>query len=77
MNVLDNDDSDVSEGSPVKLGIDPKIDWFHFETRMRNLIQEMLEPSVRRNVDTSDTIKKLEEMYEDIKYKQHDQDYKI
>lgn len=77
MNLLDDDDSDVSTGSPVKMGVDPKIDWFHFETKMRKLIQEMLEPVVKRNAEDSASLKKVENHFEEVKDKQGDIEYRI
>jgi len=77
MNLLDNNDSDISEMSPVKLGHDPKIDWFHFETKMRSLIQEMLEPVIRRNSEDSQTLKFMETIYDELKEKHQESDSRI
>ena len=77
MNLLDNNDSDISEMSPVKLGHDPKIDWFHFETKMRSLIQEMLEPVIRRNSEDSQTLKFMETIYDEFKEKHQESDSRI
>jgi len=41
------EDSDKEAKVHVKLGQDPKVDWFHFETRMRAVIQEMIEPVIK------------------------------
>jgi hypothetical protein len=38
------DDSDIGDKTEIKFGDNPKIDWFHFETKMRSLIQETIEP---------------------------------
>lgn len=77
MNILDDNDSEIDEGIPVRLGIDPKIDWFHFETRMRNLIQEMLDPVVRRNAEDSASLKLIEHQYEKLIERQEESEYKI
>lgn len=77
MNILDDNDSEVDDGIPVRLGMDPKIDWFHFETRMRNLIQEMLDPVVRRNAEDSASLKLIEHQYEKLIERQDDSEYKI
>ena len=77
MNVLDDNDSDISEGAPVKLGVDPKIDWFHFETRMRSLIQEMLEPTMRRSVEDNAEMKYVKKLYDELNEKFQDFEFRV
>ena len=37
-----------------------KIDWFNFETRMRNLVREMIDPVVDNHHDNKSSIEQLE-----------------
>jgi len=41
------------------LGQNYEIDWFDFETRMRKLIHEMIEPTVRKVNEDRDKLFKL------------------
>lgn len=77
MNILDGNDSDISEGAPIRLGVDPKIDWFYFETKMRALIQEMLEPTMRRSNEDNIEIKYVKKLYDEIRDRCNELDYKI
>lgn len=52
-----------------------KIDWFNFETRMRNLIKEMLDPCIdsQYKADTkfrkfTNRIERIEEQIQELEY---------
>ena len=70
-----DDDSSI-EGEQLKLGQDLKVDWFHFETRMRKIIQEILEPVIKTNDENSISLKINETDIEEIKERLSDQDFR-
>jgi len=41
------------------IAIDNQLDWFDFETRMRKLMHEMLEPSIRKMNEDRDVMQEL------------------
>ncbi|CAI2387103.1 unnamed protein product [Moneuplotes crassus] len=69
------DDHDAT--SPVKKGRDNKVDWFHFETRMRKVIQEMLDPVIQSNDENSDHCKILEQYHDELRDKFQDSEFRI
>ena len=51
------------------------LDWFDFETRMRKLISELLEPTVLRTQDDKSQILLLRKMNETLKKRMDDAEF--
>lgn len=61
----------------MKLKSTAEIDWFDFETRMRIIIRDILEPTIKRQEDDRDEINNLKKMIENFKKRIDDLDYLV
>ncbi|CAI2371795.1 unnamed protein product [Moneuplotes crassus] len=73
MNNLDDSD----DLSPLHKTRDQQFDWFHFETRMRKVIQDMINPIIKSNEDNSDNCKALDSSLEELRDKQQDSEFRL
>ncbi len=73
--------TDSVGGSRINTPLHPKakgggdLDWFDFETRMRKLISELLEPTVLRTQDDKNQIVLLRKMNETLKKRMDDGEF--
>ena len=65
----------VTSTEPYSSNASIKIDWFNFETRMRNLVKEMLDPCIDNQYVIEDKLKtvngkigKIQEQVQELEY---------
>ena len=62
-------------GSSAQLQTQAEVDWFNFETRMRKLIQEMLEPTIQRGLEDREDLNRLNTIVDDHRKKLEELEY--
>lgn len=49
----------MSDKSKLEVKSTAEVDWFDFETRMRRIIQELLDPTIRRSLEDKEIVNSL------------------
>ena len=57
---------------PKKQKVNPEIDWFHFETRMRKMISEMLDPIKKQSDEDREFVQNMRYQNQTLNYKIQD-----